>query len=503
MYSTFLFLLLATSTTPAQTSAEPPLVDGPSPQTPPSVSASPPTPAPAAPAAPAAPVEPPAPPDVVVQWNETALQAIKADRTPPPLAARNLAIVHAAIYDAVNAILRTHQPYRVSAGSADAASIEAAAAIAAHRALVSLYPAQAETFDDALDASLEAIADPDSKEAGVELGQSVAEQILQWRSNDNSNRPIAYTPRNAVGVWRSTPPGYKPGLMPHWRYVTPFAMTSTRPFQPPPPPPLTSKAYLRDLAEVWALGRVVGSTRTPEQTTIALFWDDGEGTVTPPGHWNRIAQVVARQRHTSLAENARLFALLNFALADAAILCWECKFQNAVWRPVTAIHEADRLNNPALTPDPDWMPLLTTPAFPSYTSGHSTFSGAAAAALARFFGTDAVPFRVASDSLPGVVRTYAGFWHAAEEAGQSRIYGGIHYQFDNREGLKSGRALGDWIAATLLPPVEGGSQTQTSEKQLVPIPAYRRPHAAQRSPFRLAIGQGAEEAAERDGQSRR
>jgi hypothetical protein len=435
MYSTLLWTALAVSTVPGQPIAAPA----------------------------------PASDDAVLRWNEVHLQAIRAGQTPPPLAARNLAIMHAAIYDAVNAILRTHQPYRVAASPTRPASPEAAAVAAAHRVLISLYPAQVARFDDALDASLCAIPGGPARQAGVEMGQYVAERLLAWRANDGSRRTVAYAPTPYVGVWRPTPPGYRPPMLPQWGRVVPFAMTSTAQFQPAPPPALNSAAYAVALQEVQSLGRVNSATRSPEQTTIAWFWDDGAGSVTPPGHWNRIAQDTSRRRGLTLADNARLFALLDITLADAAVLCWECKFRFAYWRPVNAIQEADADNNPATSPDPDWMPLLTTPPFPSYTSGHSTFSGAGAAALANFFGTDAVPFAVTSDGVPGVTRSFTRFSAAANEAGRSRIYGGIHYEFDNREGLAAGRALGDWIAASILLP-----RTEPSAGGMRLIPAYHR-----------------------------
>jgi hypothetical protein len=401
--------------------------------------------------------------DVVLRWNEVHLQAIKTDRTPPPRAARNLAIVHAAMYDAVNAIDRTHRAYRVSIRPDGTASVETAAAIAAHRALIALYPRQVEQFDAALDASLEAVADGPAKESGVRLGQQVAEQFLAWRATDGSRRQVRYTPSTTPGLWRPTPPGYRAALLPQWRYLTPFAMPGTDRFLPPPPPALNSAAYMEALREVNELGERDRSRRSAEQTLIAWFWDDSGGSVTPPGHWNRIAQVVSQQRGLTLAENARLFALLNISMADAAILCWEGKFGFNYWRPITALREADR----------EWNSLLTTPPFPSYPSGHSTFSGAAATSLARFFGTDAVRFDVGSDGTPGVRRTFTGFWAAAQEAGRSRIYGGIHYEFDNQEGLRCGRDLADYIARHFLLPME--TDVQTSLKL---IPTHRRPFSA-------------------------
>jgi hypothetical protein len=397
--------------------------------------------------------------DLVLRWNETVLQAIKAERTPPPLAARNLAMVHVAIFDAVNSINPAHRAYRYPQQVRGPAAAEAAAAVAAHRVVLELYPRRAATFDDALDASLAMVAADDGRASAVELGQSVAEKVLAWRRSDGATRRMRYAPELDVGVWRPTPPGLRPPLLPQWRYVVPFGGRDLADRCPPPPPARTSAEYTAAYLEVKSLGGRNSRDRTDEQTLIALFWDDSEGSVTPPGHWNRIAQEAARRRGLGMAENARLFALLNVCLADAAILCWECKFRHALWRPITAIHEADRAANPDIPADPTWESLLITPPFPSYTSGHSTFSGAAAEALAQFFGTDAVPFRIGSDGLPGVRRSYAGFWAAAEEAGRSRIYGGIHYEFDNRAGLASGKALAEHICRTLMRPAREPHET--------------------------------------------
>ncbi len=404
---------------------------------------------------------PAAPPrDVVLVWNVAALRAVRAERTPPPQVARHLAMLHVAIYDAVNAVHPTHRFYRFPTAVTGPTSPEAAAAVAAHRVLVELYPRQVEACDAALDETLAALPDGEAKDAGVDLGQSVAEKVLAWRRNDGSNRPLRHPGSTGVGLWRPTPPGYLPALLPQWRFVTPFAMRGTDQFPQVDPPPLTSREYAAAFNEVKALGERNSTVRTPDQTVIAWFWNDDLGTGTPVGHWNRIAQVVARDRGLGLADNARLFALLNITLADAAILCWECKFRYSLWRPVDAIREADRDGNPATEPDPAWTSLLTTPPFPSYTSGHSSFSGAGATALALFFGTDEMRFRVGSDGLPGVMRTYPGFWAAAEEAGRSRIYGGIHYDFDNREGLAAGNALAAYVAGNFLLP--RGLQEATS-----------------------------------------
>jgi membrane-associated phospholipid phosphatase len=203
-----------------------------------------------------------------------------------------------------------------------------------------------------------------------------------------------------------------------------------------------------------AYGSLTNSARSPEQTEIAQFWGYGPGSSTPPGHWNQIAIAVAQSRHLGIEQSARLFALVNVALADAAIVCWRCKYTEGYWRPITAIQLADQDGNPATDPDPTWAPLLPTPPFPEYTSGHSTFSGAAATALAGFFGTDRIAFTVGSDDLPGVFRRYRSFSEAAFESGISRLYGGIHFWSGNVQGLACGADIGLQIG-NLLGPLHG------------------------------------------------
>jgi hypothetical protein len=386
------------------------------------------------------------PSDVVLQWNEVVLRTIRAKGTPPPQGARHLAMVHAAIYDAVNAVERTHQAYHVQVHAPPGTSPDAAAVVAAHRVLLELYPDQVERFDQALDETMASIPEGAGRDAGVRLGQRVAEKVLAWRAADGASRRGVYAARPGPGLWRPTPPEFRTALLPQWPRISCFAMRSGSQFRPPDPPALTSTAYAAGYQEVKSLGGRQSTLRTPEQTEIARFWDDGGGTVSPPGHWNRIAQTVSRQRGLTLGENARLFALLNIALADAGIVAWDCKYHFNFWRPIQAIREADT------EPDPTWTPLLTTPPFPSYTSGHSTFSAAAATTLAMYFGTDEIAFTSTSESLPGVVRSFASFSAAAAEAGQSRIYGGIHYSFDNVAGLASGRAVGEYVCRNFLLP---------------------------------------------------
>jgi membrane-associated phospholipid phosphatase len=285
---------------------------------------------------------------------------------------------------------------------------------------------------------------------------------LAWRATDGSSRVVSYTPGTQPGQWQPTPPTFSPAAFPQWSAVTPFAISSGSQFRPAGPPALTSQAYANALQEVEALGSANSTTRTPEQSQIALFWADGAGTETPPGHWNEIAEQVARTHGDTLVQDARLFATLNIALADAAIAAWDAKYTFNFWRPVTAIHNANLDGNARTTADPSWTPFLVTPAFPSYVSGHSSFSAAAAVVLTSFFGGH-VTFTARSDALPGVTRTFHSFMDAAEEAGLSRIYGGIHYSFDNRDGLAMGGALADYVIHHVLLPFD---QNQSNDSKL-------------------------------------
>jgi membrane-associated phospholipid phosphatase len=390
--------------------------------------------------------------DVVTDWNNAALDAIRGDSTvsppipptPPPRASRALAILHASIYDAVNGIVRSQKPYFVKERGPTNASEEAAASAAAHKVLITLFPAYTDKFDKLHEATLAKIREGTHKRRGLAWGESVANQILRWRFNDGSNAVVPLPPGSGPGVWQPTPPDFLPYALPQWGLVTPFVIPSGDFFRPKGPPALESAKYASDYNEVKDLGAKKGSTRTDKQTEIALFWADGAGTATPPGHWNLIAQDVGSAQRNTMPQNAHLFALLNVAMADAAICAWDAKYTYNFWRPVTAIREGDTDGNPATHPDPKWISLIVTPPFPDYTSGHSTFSGAAAAVLSLFYGTSRVPFTTTSDASPGIVRSFRGFLQAANEAALSRMYGGIHFRSANEDGLKSGLAIGGW-----------------------------------------------------------
>ncbi len=382
--------------------------------------------------------------DVVTDWNNAALNAIRAGITAPPIASRSLAILHVSIYDAINGIARKYEPYLVQSAVPAGASREAAASAAAHEALVNLFPAAKSSFDALHAAILAAIPNGPQKAAGIVWGEFVANQILAARANDGSDAIVPPPGGSGPGVWVPTPPAFLPYLLPQWGFVAPFAMSSSSQFRPPGPPSLDSEQYAADYNEVKELGAAVGSTRTEEQTEIALFWADGAGTETPPGHWNSIAQIIAAAQGNTLEENARLFALLNIAMADAAICAWDAKYTFHFWRPVTAINFAE--------PELNWASFIVTPPFHDYVSGHSTFSGAAATVLALFYGTDDLPFTTGSDFLPGVYRSFPTCLDAAEEAAVSRLYGGIHFRSANEDGLQAGIGIGEWAATLYLQP---------------------------------------------------
>jgi PAP2 superfamily len=392
----------------------------------------------------------PARADVVTDWNNAALDAIRVGHTAPPIASRSLSILHVSIYDAVNGIARTHETYLVPSAVPASASRPAAASAAAHLALVNLFPANASTFDALHAAILATIPNGPHKTAGIVWGEFVANQILAARANDGSSAVVPPPGGSGPGVWIPTPPAFLPYLLPQWGFVAPFGMNSSSQFRPPGPPSLDSQQYAEDYNEVKELGAAVGSTRTEDQTEIALFWADGAGTETPPGHWNSIAQIIGAAQGTTLEENARLFALLNIAMADAAICSWDAKYTYHFWRPVTAIAFAE--------PQLNWMSFIVTPPFPDYTSGHSTFSAAAATVLPLFFGTEDLPFTTGSDFLPGVFRSFSTCEDAAEEAALSRIYGGIHFRTASEDGLQAGSSIGEWTFVHYLQPKHNRSR---------------------------------------------
>lgn len=383
--------------------------------------------------------------NLVTKWNAAFLRAIQNESTHPCLASRNLAILHIAIHDSISAVTRSYRPYCFKNGVTENVSIEAAANEAAYQVAVQFFPSRKSEFDSLLTNCLATLTNSPAIERGIELGRESANTILMLRRNDGASTTVPYIPSNKPGHWRRTPPFFRPPECPQWQFLKPFAMTNVIAFRPPGPPKLASPRYAADVAESRRLGGKESKNRTPDETQVAQFWSDFSYTVTPPGHWNEVARSIAIKKDLSLEESARLFALLNIALADAGIVAWDAKYKYDFWRPVTAIERANEDDNSKTTPDSSWQSFLPSPAFPEYPSGHSTFSGAAAEILADYFGTDEMEFNVTCDVLPGVVRKFHSFSKAAEEVGRSRIYGGIHFSSADVDGRKAGKRFAKYV----------------------------------------------------------
>jgi hypothetical protein len=376
--------------------------------------------------------------DTVIDWNVISLKTTAAAPFNPPLETRNLAIVHAAMFDAVNSIVGEFRPYALDL-SASGASPDAAAAAAAHFVLVRLYPAQQAMLDAAYAASLSGILDGSAKADGIAFGESVAAQILTIRASDGAQAAIVapYTPGSEPADWVPTPPAFRAALDPGWGTVRPFFLREGSQFRPGPPPTLTSPQYARDFNEIKEIGSATSSTRTQDQTDLARFW-----VSTAPQIWNPAARQVAIARGLTISQNARLFALLNLAGADAFIASWDAKFTYNQWRPVTAIRAADSSVNPDTLPDPGWTPLLVTPPFPDYIAGHTTYAGAAEEVLEDVFGGHPGVIRLTSATAPGVTETYATIDDIAEGVVDARVFGGIHWRTSSVRGRRVGQQVG-------------------------------------------------------------
>src|SRR5262245_24744469 len=439
----------------------------------------------------------------VHHWNEIAIDASGLDHTPvasgenrvfgeqfgPARSSRAMAIVHLAIFDAMNAIEGGYQGYTSVSQKHGPMSMQAAIAQAAHDTLAVLFPSQASNFDLQMEADMAKIPNGKAKSNGMDLGHRAAMTILNMRINDGSQHTeprvgIEFITSNEPGKWRQDPISQLPlALGAQWSQVKPFVMNSADQFRAPPPPALTSAAYATAFDEVKRLGVDGAATeRSTEQTEIAIYWayDGTPSLCAPPRLYNQIAVQVAGQMRSSHMELARLLALVNVAMADAAIAIWESKYFYQFWRPVTGIREADAGtgptkvgdDNPATAGDPTFSPLGApasnlagpnfTPPFPAYPSGHAGFGGAIFQVLRKFYGTDDIPFTFVSDEFNGVTRdnkdnvrplisrSFNSLSQAEEENGQSRIYLGIHWAFDKTEGIAQGRHVADHVLENIL-----------------------------------------------------
>jgi hypothetical protein len=442
------------------------------------------------------------------RWNEIAINASGLDHTPvalgetrvfgeqlgPTRSSRVMAIVHIAIFDAVNAIVGGYESYTGLAREHGETSIQAAIAQAAHDTLSALYPSQSSSFAAALAADLAKIGNPKAKAKGIDLGHRAAVAILTLRAMDGSDHAeprvgIEFITSNDPGKWRQDPISMIPlALGAYWNQVAPFVLTSAEQFRAPLPPALDSAAYASAFKEAKRLGGdgvTTATERTADQTEIGIFWayDGTPSLCAPPRLYNQITVHIAEQMHTNFIELARLLALVNVAMADAGIAVWEAKYFYQYWRPITGIRESDSGTGPTGLGDGNAMTLGDvkftplgapasnlsgpnfTPPFPAYPSGHAGFGGALFQALRRFYGTDTISFTFVSDEFNGVTkdkdgnvrpllaRSFSSLSEAEEENGQSRIYLGIHWKFDKTESIALGRLVGDYVFKNAFTPV--------------------------------------------------
>jgi hypothetical protein len=390
--------------------------------------------------------------DPVIAWNQFLLDLQAAPGVQPATVhpTYELAVTHAAIYDAVASIDHRTEPYLVHIHGARGASPAAAVDAAARDALVRLYPAQKPAIDAQYATLIGQLRGGRRTAMGVRAGRLAAAAVLAARSGDHADAtPPPFTPGTQPGDYQLTPPAFTAPVFTHWSGVRPFALRRASQFRPPPPPPLTSPRYTAAFDEVKAMGAATGSTRTADQTQIGLFWN-------PPiwAAWNRIAQSAVAARGGGIAQSARTFAALNLTFADSVIAFYDAKYTYAFWRPVTAIRGADADGNPDTVGDPTWTPLSNTAPDPSYPGAHGTISTAGADVLAAIYGND-VPFTATSTALPGVSRSFVSFSEAAQEASVSRIYNGNHTRLDEVAGEDLGHDVARFVLGHALLPTGG------------------------------------------------
>jgi len=402
--------------------------------------------------------------DEVTDWNEMLFRAGLIAGSSPLAMTRLAAIVEASVYDAVNGIERRYTPIFVTPAAPAGASARAAAVQASYVALSKIYPTQQLTFDAHRTASLADISAHESAAsvaAGIAWGDSVANQIWAWRLTDGiAAPPSPWLGNTAPGQWRQTPNDPLPGIStpgagyPQFVGMTPWAIASSSVFRAAPPPDLTSARYARDFNEVKTMGSQTSVTRTADQTIFALVWASGTASylwnhaalelLDDRGDGDNEAEEHARNGRRGLLEHARILAAMDVAMADAAIGCWDTKYFYNLWRPISGIRLATDDGNAATVADAGWTPLISTPAHPSYTSGHSCVSAAAAGILAHEFG-EHTRFTIESDQMPGVVRSFTTFNAALEEVKDARVFAGIHWRFDCERGQAIGAAVANYI----------------------------------------------------------
>ncbi len=386
--------------------------------------------------------------DVILDWNEQGAAAVLAARQSPPEGARTMAMMHVAMFNAVNAIERRYLSLGFEGHAPEGASSKAAAAAAARAVLSKLFPDQREALDKAWAASMQQVTVSGERgvEAGVALGEAAANDCNQMRAGDGVGAANAYRPITAPGV-------YVPTALPashDWREVKPWVLKKPSQFRPGPPPALTSALWARDYDEIKELGSRTSAKRTAGQTEAARFW-----TMIGVPAWNPLVRSFAASSKTrSLIDNARLFALANMAATDAFVAVFDAKYAFNFWRPITAIRNGDSDGNDATAADPAWLPLVDTPMHPEYPCAHCITAGAVATVLEAEFGTGSVPtFSMTSATASGVTHRWERIADYVTEVDNARVWGGIHYRNSTEVGERMGRAIGRLVVTSVLKPL--------------------------------------------------
>jgi PAP2 superfamily len=402
--------------------------------------------------------------NAATDWNAIASTSIMSTAGQPPhVAPLSLGMVQGAVYDAVNAIDGGHQPYLVSPPANPSDSKEAAAATAAFRVLVGLFPAQESALQQLYDAYLADVPEGPAKAGGIAVGEEAAAAMLTARANDGRGGPFSFVFGTDPGEWRPTPPNFGLDPAPWVGNVRPFLVPSVEMLRSEGPNALTSDAYAKDFNEVKKVGSLTSSKRTADQTAAAIFWQDSG-----PAIWNRVFRALAASRGLDIVESARLYAATNLAAADGSIGCWNDKYYWNFWRPITAIREAATDGNPATEADPAWLPLfnptvpvsgppLVTPGFPDHPAGHGCISGATVYALKAFFGTDRIAFTALSNKCspaPCPLRSFGRFSQALQEIINARVWGGIHFRTADVQGAVLGKKVVQYLRKHYFQPVD-------------------------------------------------
>jgi PAP2 superfamily len=387
--------------------------------------------------------------DEVTRWNAILETTVAA--TPHFLQSRSAAIVQLAVFEAVNAIVGDYEPYLGTIDAPPWASPEAATVAAAHRALVALHPEHAATLDVDRAESLAAIPDGPGKDAGIGVGEIAADAMLALRANDGWNAVVPYTPVISPGYWRPTPPDFRPAAFAHWGQVTRFAIDNGARFRLNPPPLIHTGKYAQDYNEVKALGGVISTMRPGDRADVARFY----AAVLPMPLWPFAARQASAAQAKTLSENARDFAWLAMAVSDSLIASMEMKYHFSYWRPATAIRDGALDGNRHTDPDGSWESYVFTPPYPSYPGNHASAAGAARAVLEHVYGPDGHSITLISQAVPDVVLHYTSWHQITDDIDDARIYGGVHFRFDQEAGARLGRHVGRHILQTTLRPTRG------------------------------------------------